>query len=38
MVTTRGPAWDYAYGDTTVYPGSGPSRVEVNPYFLAASY
>jgi hypothetical protein len=37
-VETRGPARDYAYSDTTVYPGSGPSRVEVNPYFLPASY
>jgi hypothetical protein len=33
-----GPARDCAYRDTTVYPGSGPSRLEVNPYFLLASY
>jgi hypothetical protein len=26
-----GPARDCAYRDTSVYPGSGPSRVEVNP-------
>jgi hypothetical protein len=37
-MTTRGLARDYAYCDTTVYPGSGPSQVEVNPYFLPASY
>jgi hypothetical protein len=33
-----GPARDCANGDTSVYPGSGPSRLEVNPYFLLASY
>jgi hypothetical protein len=33
-----GPARDRAYRDTSVYPGSGPSRLEVNPYFLPASY
>jgi hypothetical protein len=30
-----GSARDCANGDTSVYPGSGPSRLEVNPYFLA---
>jgi hypothetical protein len=33
---TMGPARDYAYRDTSVYPGPGPSRLEVNPYFLPA--
>jgi hypothetical protein len=34
-VVTRGPARDYANRDTTVYPGSGPSRVEVKPLLPA---
>jgi hypothetical protein len=33
-----GPARDRANRDTTVYPSLGPSRLEVNPYFLPASY
>jgi hypothetical protein len=37
-VVTMGPARDYANGDTLVYPGSGPSRLEVKPYFLPALY
>jgi hypothetical protein len=37
-VVTMGPARDCANGDTSVYPGSGPFPVEVNPYFLPASY
>jgi hypothetical protein len=37
-MVTMGPARDCANRDTTVYPGSGPSRLEVNPYFLPASY
>jgi hypothetical protein len=37
-MVTMGPARDCAYRDTLVYPGSGPSRLEVNPYFLPASY
>jgi transposase InsO family protein len=38
MLVTMGPARDRANRDTSVYPGSGPSRLEVNPYFLPASY
>jgi hypothetical protein len=30
-VVTMGLAQDCANGDTSVYPGSGPSRVEVKP-------
>jgi hypothetical protein len=30
-----GPARDYANGDTSVYPGSGPSTPEVTPLFPA---
>jgi hypothetical protein len=37
-LVAMGPARDYANRDTSVYPGSGPSRLEVNPYFLPASY
>jgi hypothetical protein len=37
-LVTMGPARDCANRDTSVYPGSGPSRLEVNPYFLPASY
>jgi hypothetical protein len=37
-MVTMGPARDCANGDTSVYLGSGPSRLEVNPYFLPASY
>jgi hypothetical protein len=37
-MVTMGPAQDCANGDTSVYPGSGPSRLEVNPYFLPTSY
>jgi hypothetical protein len=37
-MVTMDPALDYASGDISVYPGSGPSRLEVNPYFLPASY
>jgi hypothetical protein len=37
-LVTMGPARDRAKRDTSVYPGSGPSRLEVNPYFLPASY
>jgi hypothetical protein len=37
-MVTMGPARDCAYRDTSVYPGSGPSWLEVNPYFLPASY
>jgi hypothetical protein len=37
-MVTMGPARDRANRDTSVYPGSGPSRLEVNPYFLPASY
>jgi hypothetical protein len=37
-VVTMGLARDCANGDTSVYPGSGPSRLEVNPYFLPALY
>jgi hypothetical protein len=37
-LVTMGPARDYANRDTSVYPGSGPSWLEVNPYFLPASY
>jgi hypothetical protein len=37
-MVTMGPARDRAYRDTPVYPVSGPSRLEVNPYFLPASY
>jgi hypothetical protein len=33
-----GPARGHAYRDTSVYPSSGPSRLEVNPYFLPALY
>jgi hypothetical protein len=32
-MVTMGPARDHTYRDTSVYPGSGPSRLEVNPYF-----
>jgi hypothetical protein len=35
MVVTMGPAQDCANGDTSVYPGSGPSRVEVKPLLPA---
>jgi hypothetical protein len=38
MMVTMGPAQDRANIDTSVYPGSEPSRLEVNPYFLLASY
>jgi hypothetical protein len=38
MLVTMGPARDCANRDTSVYPGSGPSRLEVNPYFLPALY
>jgi hypothetical protein len=31
IVVMMGLAWDCANGDTSVYPGSGPSRVEVKP-------
>jgi hypothetical protein len=34
-VVTMGPARDCANGDTSVYPGSGPSRVEVKPLLPA---
>jgi hypothetical protein len=34
-VVTMGPARDYANGDTSVYPGLGPSRVEVTPLLPA---
>jgi hypothetical protein len=37
-LVTMGPDRDCAYRDTSVYPGLGPSRLEVNPYFLPASY
>jgi hypothetical protein len=37
-MVTMGLARDCANGDTLVYPGSGPSWLEVNPYFLPASY
>jgi hypothetical protein len=37
-LVTMGPARYCANRDTSVYPGSGPSWLEVNPYFLAASY
>jgi hypothetical protein len=37
-LVTMGPAQDRAYRDTSIYPGSGPSRLEVIPYFLPASY
>jgi hypothetical protein len=37
-LVTMGPARDCANRDTSVYLGSGPSRLEVNPYFLPASY
>jgi hypothetical protein len=37
-LVTMGPARDCANRDTSVYPDSGPSRLEVNPYFLPASY
>jgi hypothetical protein len=33
--TPIGPARDYANGDTSVYPGSGPPRVEVKPLLPA---
>jgi hypothetical protein len=33
-----GSGSDRAYRDTSVYPGSGPSQLEVNPYFLPTSY
>jgi hypothetical protein len=35
MVVMMGPARDYANGDTSVYPGLGPSRVEVKPLLPA---
>jgi hypothetical protein len=35
MVVTMGLARDCANGDTSVYPGSRPSRVEVKPLLLA---
>jgi hypothetical protein len=35
MVVTMGLAQDCANGDTSVYPGSGPSRVEVKPLLPA---
>jgi hypothetical protein len=38
MMVTMGPARDCANRDTSVYPGLGPSQLEVNPYFLPASY
>jgi hypothetical protein len=38
MMVTMGLAWDHANRDTSVYPGSGPSWLEVNPYFLPALY
>jgi hypothetical protein len=38
MMVTMGLARDCAYRDTSVYPGLGPCRLEVNPYFLLASY
>jgi hypothetical protein len=38
MMVMMGPAQDRANRDTSVYLGSGPSRLEVNPYFLPASY
>jgi hypothetical protein len=34
-VVMMGLARDYANGDTSVYPGSGPSRVEVKPLLPA---
>jgi hypothetical protein len=37
-MVTMGLARDCANEDTSVYLGSGPSRLEVNPYFLPASY
>jgi hypothetical protein len=37
-MVTMGSARDRANRDTSVYPGSGPSRLEVNPYFLPALY
>jgi hypothetical protein len=37
-MVTMGLAQDRANRDTSVYPGSGPSRLEVNPYFLPALY
>jgi hypothetical protein len=37
-LVTMGPARDCANRDTSIYPGSGPSRLEVNPYFLPALY
>jgi hypothetical protein len=37
-MVTMGPARDHANRATSVYPGSGPSRLEVNPYFLPTSY
>jgi hypothetical protein len=38
MMVMMGSARDCANGDTSIYPGSGPSQLEVNPYFLPASY
>jgi hypothetical protein len=35
MVMTMGLAQDCANGDTSVYPGLGPSRVEVKPLLPA---
>jgi hypothetical protein len=32
-LVTMGPARDRANRDTSIYPGSGPSWLEVNPYF-----
>jgi hypothetical protein len=37
-LVTMGLARDCANRDTSVYPGSGPSWLEVNPYFLHALY
>jgi hypothetical protein len=37
-MVTMGLARDHANSDTSVYPGSGPSQLEVNPYFLHTSY
>jgi hypothetical protein len=37
-MVTMGLARDRAYRDTSVYSGSGPSQLEVNPYFLPALY
>jgi hypothetical protein len=37
-MVTMGPARDRANRDTSIFLGSGPSLLEVNPYFLPASY